>query len=232
MSDFHGGHRARMRERFAEEGLSGFAPHEALELMLFYAIPQRNVNPLAHALIDRFGTLERVLAAPREELCKVEGVGEYAASLLKLFHAVSLRLNAERAAETEVLATSEDALEYCAGLLRGNHKERFFVICLDAQLHVIKAECIAEGSVDEVPAYPRLAVEAALRHNARQVILCHNHPGGSALPSDADLDATRRLCDALRTVQIGVPDHIIVTDTQAQSLAALRLMPASEGENP
>ena len=230
MSDEHGGHRARMRERFSEEGLSSFAPHEVLELMLFYAIPQRNVNPIAHALINRFGTLENVLRAPKEELCKVDGVGEYAASLLKLFHAAALRLNADRASAAEALTTSGEAAEYCAGLLRGFFKERFFVVCLDAQLRVLKAECIAEGSVDEVPAYPRLAVEAALRHNARQVILCHNHPGGTAYPSQADLIATRRLCSALRAVQIQVPDHLIVTEEQVQSFAALGLMPDTEGE--
>ena len=131
MAGAHDGHRGRMRERFRREGLNGFADHEALELMLFYAIPQRNVNPLAHALLERFGSFHGVLEASEEELCRVEGVGEYAAVLLHLFAAVGRRVEESRAGQREKLRNRMEAQEHCRRLLAGRRQEAFYVVCLD-----------------------------------------------------------------------------------------------------
>ena len=205
MAGAHDGHRSRMRERFRREGLNGFADHEALELMLFYAIPQRNVNPLAHALLERFGSFHGVLEASEEELCRVEGVGEYAAVLLHLFAAVGRRVEESRAGQREKLRNRMEAQEHCRRLLAGRRQEAFYVVCLDGQLQVLADVQIATGSLSEVAAYPRLVAEAVLRHNAHSVVLCHNHPGGSVCVA-----ASRREREAVVEVTdtgCGIPDN-------------------------
>ena len=224
MAGAHDGHRSRMRERFRREGLNGFADHEALELMLFYAIPQRNVNPLAHALLERFGSFHGVLEASEEELCRVEGVGEYAAVLLRLFAAVGRRVEESRAGQREKLRNRMEAQEHCRRLLAGRRQEAFYVVCLDGQLQVLADVQIATGSLSEVAAYPRLVAEAVLRHNAHSVVLCHNHPGGSAVPSQSDLDMTAELAALLSSLEVALADHIIVADGETFSLYASELI--------
>lgn len=218
MAGEHAGHRQRMRERFLTNGLTGFAVHEILELILFYAIPQRNVNPLAHRLLERFGTLHGVLEAPAEELCKVEGVGEYAAALLSLFSHVAVAMERSRTGDRVKISNRREAQHYCRMLLGGQRREHFYVICLNAQKQVLGDVLISSGSIDEVQAYPRVAVEAALRYNAHSVILCHNHPGGSCVPSEQDVEVTRVLGELFSQLSIALLDHIIVTDAKTLSM--------------
>jgi DNA repair protein RadC len=214
----HSGHRQRMRERFAKQGLEGFAQHEALELMLFYAIPQKNVNPLAHALIDRFGSLHGVLAASPMQLMQVEGVGEYTATFLSLFAAATKLAEATRTQKHVRLANRQAAVDYCTRLLKGEKRELFYAICLNGQLETIGDALIARGSLCDVPAYPRVVLDAALTHNAHGVLLCHNHPGGTIAPSQADLDATATLVRLLCEMEVTVVDHIIVCENDALSM--------------
>lgn len=216
----HTGHRQRMRERFLADGLQGFAPHEILELILFFAIPQRNVNPLAHRLINHFGSLHGVLDAPAEELEKVDGVGRYAATLLSLFSHVSRQLAMSREGEKRFIGNRRLASEHCFHLLRGLQEEHFYAVCLDAKLCLIKDVLISRGTQDEVPAYPRLVAEAVLRHNAHSVVLCHNHPGGSSFPSQHDLDVTKKLGDMLSALGVVLADHVIVSGTDAFSMVS------------
>ena len=224
MAGEHAGHRHRMRQRFIENGLNGFADHEVLELVLFYAIPQRNVNPLAHRLMERFGSLQAVLDAPLVELCRVEGVGECAAALLQLFSAVAERLEKNRAAKKEVLSSYGVACRHCAALLRELRQEHFYIVCLNARNEVLRDALISRGTIDEVQAYPRLVAEEALRHNAHAVILCHNHPGGSPIPSQADMEATRTLADLLKRLEIRLVDHVIVAGGHTLSMAGCGLL--------
>lgn len=224
MAGEHAGHRQRMRERFLKQGLDGFAPHEVLELMLFYAIPQRNVNPLAHRLIDHFGSFHAVLDAPVEELMKVEGVGEYAAALVSLFSHVARRLEKSRSGTLEVLSNRRMAEEHCRRLLGGLRQEHFYVVCLNGQMQVIQDVLIARGSLSEVQAYPRQVVEAVLRHNAHSVVLCHNHPGGSIVPSQQDMDVTRTLMNILQGIEVRMIDHIIVADNRTLSMVECHLI--------
>lgn len=219
MASEHGGHRARMRQRFSRQGLDGFADHEVLELMLFYAIPQRNVNPLAHMLLERFGSFHAVLDAPAEELMKVDGVGEYAAALLTLFAAVSARLQRSRAGERVMLRNRREAQDYCIRLMQGLRQEHMMAICLNGQMQVIADALIARGSLSEVPAYPRIVADTVLRHNAHSVVLCHNHPGGSCIPSHGDMAVTARLGALLESIEVALADHIIVADGQAFSMS-------------
>lgn len=214
----HDGHRQRLRERFLKEGLDGFAPHEVLELLLFYAIPQRNVNPLAHALLDYFGSLHNVLEATPEQLCQVDGVGEYTAAFLSMMVPLFKRMEISRLGEKPKLNNRIKAQEYCLHLLSSLRHEHFYVIALDAQLQLLGNALVGRGSLVEVPAYPRLVVEAALKFNAHSVLLCHNHPGGTGVPSEADLEATRRIVDVLNGIDVIVLDHIIVAGDKALSL--------------
>ena len=220
----HTGHRARMRERFRASGLDGFAPHEVLELILFYAIPQRNVNPLAHRLLDTFGSLHGVLDAPVEELQKVEGVGEYAATLLSLFSQTARRIQQSRQSQLTPVTNRGQAEAHCLALLSSLRQERFYAVCLNGQMQCLGDALIATGSISEVPAYPRLVAEAALRYNAHSVVLCHNHPGGSLVPSRQDMEITRRLAQVLEGIEVRLADHIIVAGGQALSMVAYGLI--------
>ncbi len=213
-----------MRERYLAQGLDGFAPHEVLELLLFYAIPQKNVNPLAHALIERFGSLHGVLDASPEQLRQVPGMGEYASAYLTLFKQVSKRMEVSRAGARATLSSRKEAERYCIRLLSGEKRERFYAVCLNGQMEVLHAALIAQGSLSDVPAYPRLVAEAALTHNAHAVVLCHNHPGGSLFPSQADLDATGELAALLAGLEVTLADHIIVAGEEAFSMVSHHLI--------
>lgn len=218
MAGEHDGHRQRMRERFIAQGLDGFAPHEILELILFYAIPRANVNPLGHRLIDSFGSLHAVLEADVEDLMKVEGVGQKTAALLSLFGHVDRELEKSRSAEKKKLNNRSSAQKHCLGLLAGLRQEHLYLVCLNAQMEVIQNALIARGTLNEVQAYPRMVAEAALRANAHAVVLCHNHPGGSVIPSLADLDMTAALSQLLQSLEVMLVDHVIVAGEQALSL--------------
>jgi len=232
MADEHAGHRQRMRERFSAQGLTGFAPHEVLELILFYAIPRQNVNPLAHRLIEHFGSLHGVLDAPVEELAKVEGVGQSAAVLLSLFSQVSRQLELSRETENEAIDNLVKAEAHCKRLLAGLKQEQLYAVCLNGQMKLISDVLIAKGTLSEVPAYPRLVAEAVLRHNAHAVVLCHNHPGGQLAPSPADVETTFALSHLLAGLGVTLADHLIICGNRALSMYAEgffeRVMPGQE----
>ena len=214
----HDGHRRRIRERFRLEGLEGFAPHEVLELLLCYARARGDVNPLAHRLLEVFGSLRGVLEAPVDQLCAVEGVGEETATLLSLMVPLFRRYEMSRCEQVQRLTHYKDVQEYCRALLTGLRQERFYVISLSAQMKVLGRRIVGEGSLSEVAAYPRLVVETALNHNAYGVILCHNHPGGEAIPSAGDVDVTRELETVLARLGIALVDHIIIAENGSYSM--------------
>ncbi len=214
----HTGHRNRMRERFRLEGLDGFAYHEALELLLFTTRTRGNVNPLAHDLLEAFGSFKGVLEATPEQLMTVKGVGEETATLLSLIVPL-MRKYEQSVCEQKIFLHNKCEVEaYCRSMLVGLKRERFFMICLSPNMTVVGQRVIGDGAIGEVPAYPRVVVETALNYNASAVILCHNHPGGDALPSYADLDVTCRLFKALDPLGIRLVDHIIVADSKTYSM--------------
>lgn len=215
----HEGHRQRLRERFRREGLEHFAPHEVLELLLFYTRARGNVNPLAHRLLEVFGSLKGVLEAPVEQLMAVEGVGEETASLLAMTVPLFRRYEMCLCQETQKLKHFRDVESYCRALLTGLRKERFYIICINSQMKVLGQRIIAEGDLSEVLAYPRLVVETALNQNAYGVILCHNHPGGEAVPSIGDVDVTISLEALLAKLGVCLLDHVIVADGKTYSMA-------------
>ena len=221
----HDGHRARKKEQFRTHGLDAFADHEALELLLFYAIPRVDTNPVAHRLIERFGSLDGVLSAPPEELEKVEGVGESAATLLSLIRPLVRRSRMTASKKPVILGTTQAAGEYFVDLFFGMREERLYEACLDAKGKLLRCAKVADGSVDAVSVNIRVIVENALKCGASAVVLSHNHPSGVALPSEDDNATTLAVYDALRTVDIRLLDHIIVADDDFVSIRDNGLLP-------
>ncbi len=214
----HKGHRARRKELFLTQGLDAFADHEVLELLLFFAIARQDTNPVAHRLLDRFGTLDAVLGAPAEELEAVEGVGKNAAVLLSLLLPVVRRtLISSRKNDVPLVSTEQMGLYFCT-LFFGAREETFYEACLDAKGKLLRCYKVAEGTVDAVNINIRRIVENALCCHASAVALAHNHPSGVALPSNDDNTTTLMIHDALRTVGIELVDHIIVADNDFVSL--------------
>ena len=208
----HDGHRERMKKRFLEEGLDGFTQIQALELLLFYCIPQKDTNPLAHALLDRFGSLSQVLEAPVEELRKVPGVGAHTAIFLHLITEAGRFYLVNRSSQESILPSLESCAEYMLPFFFGRKVETVYLLCLDAKCKVLCCKEIGEGSVNAAGISVRRVVETALNAGASTVVLAHNHPSGLALPSAEDIQTTRRVAMALSAVEIHLADHIVVAD--------------------
>ena len=214
----HDGHRQRMKERFRNEGLDHFSDIQVLELLLFYCIPRKDTNPIAHALLERFGSLSQVLDAPIGELAKVPGMGESAATFLSLTTAVGRYYQVDRAMNVEILTSIEQCGRYLVPFFYGRRNETVFLLCLDAKCKVLCCKEIGEGSVNSAGVPIRRIVETALGVNATTVILAHNHPSGIAVPSGEDVIATHRVAAALRTVDIVLADHIVVAEEDFVSM--------------
>ena len=215
----HDGHREKMRQRFMTGGLDAFADHEILELLLYYAIPRRDTNPIAHALMERYGSLPAVLAAPMEDLKRTEGIGESAAVLLHLVPQVCRRARLAQVGEDQVLNSSERAGAYLLECFDGESREVIYQLCLDRKGKLLACKRLGEGSVASADLDVRRLVENAILTGASAVILAHNHPRGVALPSDGDYTATMRVRAALNAIGIELADHIIVADGDFVAMA-------------
>ena len=222
----HDGHREKMRQRFMTGGLDAFADHEILELLLYYAIPRRDTNPIAHALMERYGSLPAVLAAPMEDLKRTEGIGESAAVLLHLVPQVCRRARLAQVGEDQVLNSSERAGAYLLECFDGESREVIYQLCLDRKGKLLACKRLGEGGISSAPGSVasadldvRRLVENAILTGASAVILAHNHPSGVALPSDGDYTATMRVRAALNAIGIELADHIIVADGDFVSMA-------------
>ena len=208
----HKGHRQRLKRRFLETGLDSFTDVQALELLLFYAIPQKDTNPIAHALLNRFGSLSQVLDADAEELEKVPGISDHAATLLRLVTQLGRFYQVDTAQRTEALTSIDACGAYLVPHFFGRKVETVFLLCLDAKCKVLCCREIGEGSVNAASISVRKVVEAALSANATSVVLAHNHPSGVALPSADDVQTTRRIAAALSAVEVRLIDHIVVAE--------------------
>lgn len=214
----HDDHRKRMKQKFIDTGMDSFADHEVLELLLYYAIARRDVNPIAHELLNKFGSLSAVFDAPIEALHEVDGIGEHSAMLIKMLPQIARRYLISKSSADNVLNSVEKAGKYVQSFFFSMKKECVYVVCLDAKNKVITSKCVTTGDVDSVPLSPRQVVEFALANNAISVIIAHNHPNGLAIPSASDTNTTRKIQDALKTVGIRMLDHIIVADDDFVSL--------------
>ena len=217
MEQHHDGHRERLRERYLRTGLDAFAEHEVLELLLTYAIPRRDTKPIAYALLKRFGSLHRVLQATPQELMKTDGIGEGAAvfinMMIPLFRAYRHSLESEK----PEMKTSEQAIRYCEGLFEGERVEKFYVICLDAQMNRINTVLISSGDISEVRVYARHVLHAVTQCDAMGAVIAHNHPSGTAMPSDDDAQLTGTIASLLNGVGIKLYDHLIISPEETFS---------------
>ncbi|NLD34068.1 MAG: DNA repair protein RadC [Clostridiales bacterium] len=220
----HAGHRQRLRDRYARAGFDGFAPHEVLELLLTYAIPRRDTKPIARALLGRFGSIAGVLAADKQELMAVNGIGEHAATLLGMLVPLMRVYQQSQQAQMPDLSTPDLRMAYCRALLMGERYERLYVLALDTKGYLLLKSLISAGDEGETAVYPRLIVSALLRAGAAGAVLCHNHPDGNSAPSRADIEMTKALAHMLRPLGIALHDHLIVGADSCLSLAAQGLM--------
>jgi len=204
------GHRKRLRQRWHAGGLDGFHDYEVIELLLTYAIPRRDVKPIAKRLLHRFGTLAGVFDATATELAQVDGVGETAAHALLLIRAVGKRYLASALPEVVVLDQPERVRDYLRLLLQGRGSECFGAIFVDHGHRVIASEILFEGTVDRAAVYPRNLLKRALELDAKGLILFHNHPAGSTQASDADRAVTERIAAAATPLDMRLLDHFIV----------------------
>jgi DNA repair protein RadC len=208
-----------MRKRYLAGGLEPFADHEALELLLYYAIPRRDVNPIAHALMERYGSLSAVLSAPVEDLKHVEGIGESAAVLLSLAAQITKKAKLAEAGRETVLSTAERAGDFLLERFAGEQHEVVYQLCLDRKGKLLVCKCLGTGDATSVLLDIRRIVENALLSDASSVILSHNHPSGLALPSTDDFAVTDKARLALSAIGVDLLDHIIVADNDFVSMA-------------
>lgn len=203
-------HRRRLRERFQKAGAEGLQDYEIIELLLTYAIPRRDVKPLAKELINRFGGLSGVLDASQRELEGIAGLGPISATLIRLIKEICGVYLAEGMKQRDVLSSPRLVVDFARLKLSGLPHEAFMVIYLNVKNEVIDHEVLIEGTVDSVVIYPRRIIESALSNHATGLILVHNHPSGHPEPSEEDKRITRTISQAARTLDIRVLDHIVV----------------------
>ncbi len=203
-------HRKRLRQRFLSGGAQAMPDYELLELVLFRAIPRRDVKPLARALLDCFGDFNGVLSVPPDRLAAVSGVADAVITELKIIEAAAHRLAHTRVQKRQVLSSWDALLEYCQTTMAHRETEQFRIFYLDSKNILIADEEQARGTVDHVPVYPREVVKRALQLNASALILVHNHPSGDPTPSESDITMTGAIQAAVQTMGITLHDHIII----------------------
>ncbi len=204
------GHRRRLRERFDRSGFEGFHDHEVLEMVLSYALPRRDTKGTAKELLEKFKTLSSVFDAPPSSLKEIDGVKDYAATFLAMIPRLLERYYKDRWKENPIIGSMNQAVDYISTLLCTKRVEVFCMLALNSRNGVIAVEEIQRGSVNKTAVFPRLVVEAALKHRATAVILAHNHPGGDPNPSQADRVLTQKLKKILNELDIAVHDHVII----------------------
>ncbi|MBR2636913.1 MAG: DNA repair protein RadC [Oscillospiraceae bacterium] len=215
----HQGHRRRQKERFRQTGFVGFEPHNILETLLFYSIPQRDTNNIAHELMTRFGSLSAVFDASYEDLLQVKGISENSATLIKMIPQLANAYLNDRNATGTVMDSVEKVGAFLLNKYVGVTNERIYLLCLDSKLKLINCTVMGEGSINKVNFSPRRIIEKAIQSSASAIVLAHNHPNGTALPSDADILMTRQLYEMARIMEIDLQDHIIVAGDDFVSLA-------------
>jgi len=221
-------HRSRLRERFRRAGAEGMNDYELLELLLTYAIPRRDVKPVAKKLIGKFGSLSGVLDAEQKELEGVKGLGAMSASLIRLLKELYGTYLAENIMEHDILSSPEAVLNFVRVKLSGLTNEAFMVIYMNVKNEVIEHTLLHEGIVDNVAVYPRRIIESALTHHASGIILVHNHPSGNTMPSGEDRVLTQEIAEAANTLDIRVLDHLIVGKDGYFSFMENSLLPIEE----
>jgi DNA repair protein RadC len=218
------GHRERLRGRFREAGADAVSDYELLELLLFRALPRRDVKPLAKMLLEKFGSFAEVITAPAARLAEVKGLGDSGATELKIVQAAASRLLRGQVKKRPALSSWSAVLDYCRTAQAFADRELFRVLFLDKRNQLIADEVQQTGTVDHTPVYPREVVKRALELSATAIILVHNHPSGDPTPSHADIQMTQQIIAVAQPLGISVHDHIIVGKEGHASLKGLKLI--------
>lgn len=216
----HEGHRERARQEFLQHGFSeNTPPHKILELLLFYCVARADTNPIAHALIARYGSVAGVLDAPVEELAAFKGMSERSAVLLKMIMPIARRYLYDKSQQRPTFCSLDAIGKYALSRYIGETKEKTGVMCLDTKGSLLNFQFLSEGDIASVGLSMRDLAKTALNCGATAVALCHNHPNGIAIPSDSDVAVTKDAADTLSKIGVQLIDHIIVGDTDFVSMA-------------
>ena len=218
------GHRDRLRERFLLGGPDALPDYELLELVLFMAIPRRDIKPLAKELIAKFGNLAGVLNASVAELEAIDGLSNNTITALKAIQASAFRMLKQDVMKKPILNSWARLMNYCAATMAHEKKEHFRILFLNKKNELIADEIQQSGTVDHTPVYPREIMKRALELSATAIILCHNHPSGDPRPSQMDIDMTQQIIAAGDPFQIKIHDHIIVSKNGTASFRNLGLL--------
>lgn len=222
--DIHKNHRKRLRREFENAGLMRWQEHVVLEFLLFYAIPRRNTNDIAHSLIERCGGFLNVFSASKEQLMSVKGVGESAADYITALGELIKYINCKKFSDDVFVLNSDRCEKYLINLFDGEKEERFYMICLDTRNRIIYQDVLFEGGFESIELDSVKVARKAVACGAACVVFAHNHPSGVARPSYADIEATRVLEAKLKVVGIGVIDHMIVAGGKCASMRELKYM--------
>lgn len=224
----HDGHRRKMKARFMKEGLDHFENHQVLELLLFYCLPRQDTNPIAHRLLEKFGSVEDVLNATPAELKEINGVGENVVQFFRLITELQRYQSVEKVGV--FLNSIDDCGRYIMPFFQNRRNETVFLLCLDAKCQLLSCKKVGEGSINSAGVPIRRIVETAMNEGASSVVLAHNHPSGFAVPSSEDVATTRRLARALSAVEVMLADHIVVADGDCVSMVQSGLFNPSEND--
>ena len=216
--NIHKDHRSRMRKQFSAHGPAVFNDIQLLEFLLFYAIPRGDVNPLAHTLLDRFGSVSGVLKASPAQLKAVPGIGDNAASLLSLCGHLVRKCGEEQLPVGIQLATSDEFGKFFLPRFWNEQNEMLMLMSLNHRHEVLNCSVITKGSVSATEINTRLVLQQALSDNATAAVIAHNHPSGHALPSRADIESTVTLAKMLSAVSVKLLDHIVIADNDFISM--------------
>jgi DNA repair protein RadC len=220
----YSGHRQRLRARFLETAGRGLPDYEIMELLLALAIPRQDVKPLAKRLIDHFGSFGEAISQPLEKLVAVDGVKEASATALMVVREAALRLLEGQARARSVISSWSALIDYLSARHAYGDVEAFHVLYLDRKNMLIRDEPFARGTVDQAPVYPREVARRALELGASAAILVHNHPSGDPTPSRSDIEMTREVAAALRSIGVALHDHVVIGRGKHASLKGLGLI--------
>lgn len=213
-----------MRDRFRDAGPDALSDYELLEMVLFRALPRRDVKPLAKTLITKFGSFAEVVHAPEARLREISGLGDAAVTEMKLIAATASRVAKGQVKQRTVLSSWSSVIDYCRAAMAFADKEQFRILFLDKRNQLIADELQQVGTVDHTPVYPREVVKRALELSATAIVLVHNHPSGDPTPSQADIQMTKSIVAIAAPLGISVHDHIIVGKNGHSSLKGMKLM--------
>lgn len=221
----HEQHRQRVKERFLKEnGIDSFAEHQALEMLLFYAIPRKDTNELAHELLNTFGSIKKLFAAKPEDIAKVKGIGINTAILIKLVGEMNKYYQSKQDTKKKYMRSIAESLDVITPLLFDKGKENVYIFCLNSGFQLMHYELVNKGDFNNVQFSVREVAEIAFRQNTELLILAHNHPAGSAFPSVADFNSTAAIAKALAPMGIKLVDHFIISENDYFSFSEQKML--------